>query len=248
MDIFHIDNIPILAAEEALNSTDPLVIVIHGMSTTAETLRLGWPDDKQDGLARIYWRIPVLREGQENVLSRRNHDLFNDLFWPVVDESRRELTRLIAALGRPSVGLFGFSIGGLISLWGNSDNEQVRASVSVGGVPHLNYLLNFYPDYGWMTKEVIEKKALVDLRNHMETIALKPTLILHGLADDQAQWSWMEPFSQALVKASPSLHTVQTYPHVRHRLTGADNELEARELVSLREHATRWLREQLTGL
>jgi len=247
MDINEIDGIPVLASSEAVHSSNPLVIVIHGMSTTADTLRQGWADDKADGLARIYWRLPVLREGREAVAARRDGDVFNDLFWPVVNESRQELRRLIAALNRPKVGLFGFSIGGLISLWGGIDNPEVQACVAVGGVPHLDYLLNFYPDYEWTDSKVLEKRTAIDLRNRSKALATTPTLILHGLADDQAQWSWMQPFSQAMTKASPAQHSERTYPHVRHRLTGAADEQESAELADLRTEATQWLIAKLNG-
>lgn len=246
MDITQIDGIPVLASEETLKSTDPLVIVIHGMSTTAETLSAGWPDDNpEDGLSRIYWRLPVLREGRESIIERRNRDVFNDLFWPVVNDSRIELTRLIAALARPSIGLFGFSIGGLISLWGALDNPEVKACVSVGGVPYLDYLLHFYTDYDWSSEDVLKRRREIDLRNQVPNFAQKSTLILHGLADDQAQWSWMQPFSRALASLSPSDHVECIYPHVRHRLTGADSGEENAELTQLRRQATQWLRAKL---
>ncbi|KPV42293.1 hypothetical protein AN477_18495 [Alicyclobacillus ferrooxydans] len=239
MDIHEINGIPVVASEEALKGNSPLIIVIHGMSTTAETLRAGWPDDSNDGLSRIYWRLPVLREGRESIVERRNKDIFNDLFWPVVNESRQELTRLIQTLGHPSVGLFGFSIGGLISLWGGLDNQEVKACVSVGGVPHLDYLLHFYPDYDWLSEDVLQKRNAVNLHNHIQKFTGTSTHIMHGLVDDQADWSWMRPFSQALTQLSPVDHVETTYPHVRHRLIG-DNEREAAELVDLRQRATEW--------
>lgn len=245
MDIHELAGIPVLARSGVQTSDKPIVIVIHGMSTTAETLRAGWPDPTEDGLDRIYWRLPVLREGREAVLARREEDLFRRLFWPVVDESRRELTRLIGALGARDIGLFGFSIGGLISLWGGLDNPQVKGCVAVGGVPYLEYLPVYYPEYDWAANDVQVARQAIDLRTRVRDLSAIPTLILHGLSDDQADWEWMRPFAEALSGAAPDDHTAQTYPLVRHRLTGADGPEEEAQLVSLRQTATDWLAARL---
>lgn len=245
MDIHDLAGIPVLAKSDVHTSDKPVVIVIHGMSTTAEMLRAGWPDQTEDGFDRIYWRLPILREGRESVLARRQEDLFRRLFWPVVEESRRELTRLIEALGSREVGLFGFSIGGLISLWGGLDNPQVKGCVAVGGVPYLEYLPVYYPEYDWAANDVQVARLAIDLRSRLRDMIAVPTLILHGLSDDQADWEWMRPFAEALTKAGADDHTAQTYPQVRHRLTGSEGLEEEAQLVSLRQTATDWLAARL---
>lgn len=242
-----IAGVPVMADADALDGLTPAVIVIHGMSTTAAMMRTGWPDDAKDRLRRIYWQLPVLRGGRDEVLRRRQSDLFRDLFWPVVREARAELGLLVQAVHertRQPVGLFGFSIGGLISLWGAVDNPPVRAAVAVGGVPHLDYLLHFYPEYDWTQPDVLTHRASVDLTTQPDVLRDKATLILHGLADDQAQWTWMQSFAQTLAAVRPDAHEYETFAHVQHRLQGQTPEEEA-ELVALRTRASRFLEERL---
>lgn len=241
MDRHEIGGIPILARQADLESSQPVVIVIHGMSTTAETMRAGWPDTTSDGITRVYWRLPILREERTVVIARQQEDIFRSLFWPVVEEARRELTQLIAALRREAVGLFGFSIGGLISLWGALDNPEVKASVAVGGVPYLEYLLHYFPNYDWQSPDVKERRLAVDLSHHVVALAQRPTLVLHGLADDQAKWEWMQPFSDALLQQTGTRHARHVYSHVVHRLVADGHTQEETDLNALRRTATEWL-------
>ncbi|MCY0874949.1 MAG: prolyl oligopeptidase family serine peptidase [Firmicutes bacterium] len=245
-DVLEVNGIPVLASKADLETGHPVVIVIHGMSTTAETLRTGWPDHQRDGLTRVYWRLPVLRQERDTVIARQKEDVFRSLFWPVVHEARQELTQLIASLGRTKVGLFGFSIGGLISLWGALDNPQVAASVAVGGVPYLDYLLNYFPDYDWEAPDVKACREAIDLRSYVSTLAQKPTLVLHGLADEQAKWEWMKHFSDALLLHPQSRHDRRLYDHVQHRLTGASDVREEADLANLRETATNFFIQHLS--
>ncbi|MCY0870335.1 MAG: prolyl oligopeptidase family serine peptidase [Firmicutes bacterium] len=246
-----IDGIPVVARTDALDGRAPAIIVIHGMNTTAASMRAGWPDDEQADeqfhLCRIYWQVPILRGGREDLARRRQGDLFRELFWPVVSTARAELERLVNAVHertRRPVGLFGFSIGGLISLWGAVDNRPVHAAVAVGGVPHLDYLLHFYPDYDWNQEDVVAQRASVDLTAHPDALKDKATLILHGLADDQARWDWMESFARAMAARNPGDHEYETFANVQHRLQGQTPQEEA-ELVALRARASRFLAERL---
>lgn len=238
-----VDKVPVLCDEGALQGQGPAVIVIHGMSTTPEMLEEGWPP-REDGLARIYWRLPVLREGREASRLRREHDLFRDLFWPVVAEGRAELYRLVEALAPRPVGLFGFSIGGFLSLLGAADHRAVRAAVAVGGVPNLEYLLEYAPDFDWEAPDVAASRREVNLAAACGRILDVPTLILHGLSDDVAQWRWLEPVARKLFGAGPDLHPYRTFPAMRHRLVGEGDD-EERDLAAVRDLASRFLRERL---
>lgn len=229
-----------------MTSKRPVVIVIHGMSTTAESMQAGWSDETsdEDGFDRVYWRLPVLREGRACVMARRDEDLFRNLFYAVVSTSRSELRTLVSAFAPRPVALLGFSIGGLISLWGAADNAEVRAAVAIGGVPHLEYLLHYFPDYDFTQVDVVEMRQGVNLSQQRAALRQKPTLILHGEQDEQALIHWMLPFAQALHADCPTLHSYITYPNVQHRLTGESAEEEV-DLVALRVTATAWLKSHL---
>lgn len=242
-EIEQIDGVPVLARRTVMRAELPVVIVIHGMSTTAETLRLGWPDE-DDGLARVYWRLPVLREGRDAVSARRARDLFRDLFAPVVAESRAELGRLVAAFAPRPVGLFGFSIGGLISLWGAADQDAVAAAVCVGGVPSLEYLQDFFPDYDWLAPDVLAERRRHDLSRQLDRLAAKATLILHGDRDDTASWALIADAAERLAAIDPRRHRVERFERVRHRLVG-DGPAEEADLERLRRTASAFLREHL---
>lgn len=242
-DLTQIAGIPVLARPSVLRADLPVVIVIHGMSTTPEMLRLGWPEG-DDGLARVYWRLPILREGREAVQARRQRDLFRGLFAPVVTEARAELGRLVAAFAPRPVGLFGFSIGGLVSLWGAADQAAVRAAVAVGGVPSLEYLLEFFPDYDWLEPDVLAERRRHDLGLSLDRLAGKATLILHGDLDDTARFTLIADVAERLGRTGRGRHLVQRFPHVRHRLV-ADGPEEEADLARLRAAATAFLQAEL---
>lgn len=240
-----VGRIPVLCEARDLDATGPVVIVIHGMSTTPETLREGWPT-ADDGLSRIYWRLPVLREGPEACRLRREHDRFRDLFWPVVAEGRAELRELVALFAPRPVGLFGFSIGGLISLLGAADQRDVRAACAACAVPNLEYLLEFYPDYDWEAPDVRASRSEVNLARSPERLAQVPTLILHGMSDDVAAWRWMQPVAEGLSLTAPALHPYETFPEMQHRLV-AQSEAEERDLARVRVVASDFFRRHLGG-
>jgi len=235
--------IPVVALPAALTAKDPVVVFIHGMSTTTQTLRDAFPE-ADDGLSRLYWRLPVLREGREAVQARRDDDPFRSLFLPVVEEGRAELARLVEALRPRPVALLGFSIGGLISLWGGADRPEVRGAVSIGGVPSLEYLLDFYPDYAWQRPDAVVARAAMNLERTPERLDPVPTLILHGLADPVAAWARMEPLARRLLAGDAARHPYHTFDNVQHRLAG-EAPAERAELETLRSTASAWLRERL---
>lgn len=237
------NRIPVRCEGGALTGSGPVVIVIHGMSTTPEILEEGWPP-QDDGLARIYWRLPVLRDGRDASRRRREHDLFRDLFWPVVAEGRGELYRLVEALSPRPVGLFGFSIGGFLSLLGAADHRSVRGCVTVGGVPSLEYLLQYEPGYDWEAPDVVASRKEVNLAASPGRLVDVPTLILHGLSDDIAEWRHLEPLARRLAETRPELHPYRTFPAMRHRLVGQDAD-EERDLTVVRDLASGFLRERL---
>ena len=250
MQAYALNGIPVLAQPEAIEGQGPVVIVIHGMSTTPEQLVEGWPP-VSDGLGRVYWRLPVLREGRDAVRARREDDLFRALFWPVVAEGRAELRRLVGQFAGRPVGLFGFSIGGFLSLLGAADDRRVGAAVAVGGVADLEYLLTYAPDYpDWQAPDVVACRREASLSQAPERLLAVPTLILHGEADDVAQWRWMEPVARRLAEADADRHPVRTFPHIRHRLVPEAGEAgeareEAAELATLRTLAADFLRVHL---
>lgn len=221
----------------ALDKAERVVVVIHGMSTTVETLKQGYPATN-DGITKVYWRLPVLREGADALKRRRDGDVLRDLFAPVVSESRSELKGLLADLGDKPVGLFGFSIGSLVALWGAVDNPGVRAVVTVGGVPNLGYLQHYYPTDDWDDVSVTDMLAQFDVCQRVGALSKVAILIMHGEADEVARWEWMQPLADALSRQSSHVQ-VQKFSHVRHRLWGEDPE-EIQQLSHLRKLADRW--------
>ncbi len=244
-DIVSIAGVPVWARAAALRSRRPVIIVVHGMTWTPETLRRDWPE-AEDGLERVYWRLPVLREDREAVEARHQRDPFRGLYAPAVAESREELGRLVAAFAERPVGLFGFSFGGLIALWGAADQQGVRAAVSVGGVPSLEYLLDFYSDYNWLQPDVLRERRRHDISGNLGLLSGKATLILHGEEDDTIPWRVMADTAARLAQTDPELHPFTLYPHVRHRLSGESPEEEA-DLLRLKARATAFLRHALLG-
>lgn len=226
-----------------LNEAQRVVIVIHGMSTTVETLKAGYPVPEDGSLTKVYWRLPILREGTESLQRRRHADVFRQLFARVVDESRTELKDLIRSLGKRPVGLFGFSIGSLIALWGAAENPEVGALVTVGGVPDLDYLQHYYPDYPWSDPAIQTQRQSYAVSGQIGRLASVPTLIMHGESDDVAKWEWMQAFAEALMAASPASQ-VQKFAHTRHRLSG-ETPAEQRDLDNLRDMADRWFVDHL---
>ena len=236
-----VDNVEIQGPD--LDRAERVVVVIHGMSTTVETLKAGYPVPEDGSLTKIYWRLPVLREGTESLQRRRSDDIFLKLFASVVDESRSELRDLLKSLGNRSVGLFGFSIGSLIALWGAVENPQVGALVTVGGVPDLDYLQHYYPDYPWSDPALQTRRRSYAVSQQIGRLASVPTLIMHGDADDVAQWAWMHEFAEQLTAASPGSR-IQKFSHMKHRLQGETAE-EQRDLETLRLMADRWFVDHL---
>ncbi len=225
-----------------LKDAQRVVIVIHGMSTTVESLQKGYPN-VDTTLTKVYWHLPVLRAGKAELQERRSRDVFRDLFGAVIDKSRHELTQLVRSLGDRPVGIFGFSIGSLVALWGALDNPSVRAVVTVGGVPSLDYLQHYYETYPWSQPEVQAKLETYDVTEHAHRFNGVPVLVCHGGEDAVAQWAWMKPFADALVRYSPASRVCQ-FPHMRHRLLGEDD-LENQELETLRQMADTWFRQHL---
>lgn len=225
-----------------LDEAQRVIIVIHGMSTTVETLRQGYPATPESGLTKLYWRLPVLREGADSVRRRRSDDAFDQLFTPVVDESRAELTHLLTQFEGP-VGLFGFSIGGLIALLGALDNTQVGAVVTMGGVPGLNYLQHYLPDYNWADETVKARLQSYNLLPRAQDLAAIPILLCHGEQDEVARWEWMGPFADALTMVNPASQ-VKHFAHLHHRLAGHSRE-ELVDLEQLRSLADDWFRHHL---
>lgn len=221
-----------------LEQAQRVVIVIHGMATTVETLKMGYPAPPDGTITKVYWRLPILRESAEAVRIRRDDDVFGELFAPIIEAARVELKDLIRELDRPSVGLFGFSIGSLIALWGAVENPAVKAVVAVGGVPSLQYLTHYYPTYPWAHPDVEARLTRLDVAAARGRLSETSTLICHGEADDVARWEWMRNFADDLVRDSNHAE-VARFPHVRHRLT-SDDPAEARELIALRERADAW--------
>jgi len=239
MTALQVGSIPVLGRPGVLDSKRPLVIVLHGMSTTPETLAEGWPPTDSDGFDRLYWRLPVLREGREAVRARRDRDLFLELFAAVWSEVRAELSTLLASIGDRPVGLFGFSIGTFLSLWGAVDHPNLRAVAGVGGVPNFDYLLAYYPDYPWDQEAVAAVRRASNLLARLDAVSAVPSLILHGEHDDVARWEWMAPLAEALATRDASAHPYQVYPHLRHRLVpeGPD---EARDVADVRQVTAAW--------
>lgn len=220
-----------------LERADRVVLVIHGMSTTVETLRAGYPAAPDGRLTKLYWHLPILRDGADLVRERRADDLFASLFGPVVDESRTELKDILAELTGP-VGLFGFSIGGLIALLGAADNAQVRAVVTMGGVPSLDYLRHYYPDYGWDRVPIQQQLASYNVLNQTEGLVDTPILLCHGDQDDVAHWEWMQPLADRLANVSPMSRS-ERFPHLHHRLKG-QTPAEDADLSRLRMMSDGW--------
>nr|WP_243239653.1 dienelactone hydrolase family protein [Sulfobacillus harzensis] len=214
------------------------------MSTTVKTLQAGYPVPKDGSLTKVYWRLPVLREGTESVHARRADDIFLNLFASVVDDSRTELKHLLKSVGRRPVGLFGFSIGSLIALWGAVDNPQVGAVVTVGGVPSLDYLQHYYRNYPWSDASIAARLKSYAVSPHIDRLASVPTLLSHGDADDVAKWEWMQEFAETLMTVSPKSR-IQKFPHMRHRLH-AETPEEQRELEHLRKMADQWFVDHLS--
>ncbi len=234
---------PIEIDGPGLAQAQRVVIVIHGMSTTVEILKAGYPAPEDGSLTKIYWRLPVLREGAESLQRRRQEDVFRQLFASVVDESRAELKTLIQSLGKRPVGLFGFSIGSLIALFGAAENPEVGALVTVGGVPDLDYLQHYYPDYPWADPAIQTRRQSYAVSAHRERLASVPTLIMHGESDDVAKWEWMQDFAETLMAASPASR-IQKFAHMRHRLSGETPE-EQQDLDNLRHMADQWFVDHL---
>ena len=236
-----VGGIPILARPGVVEREGrPLVVVLHGMSTTPAMMQAGWPDDgSEQGFDRLYWRLPVLREGREARRRRRDDDLFLELFAAVWSGVRAELGQLLDALGSRPIGLFGFSIGGFLALWGALDHPRVRAAVAVGGVPNFDYLATYYPDYDWDRKPVANVRAASDLLMRLDGLSRIPTLILHGIQDDVARWEWMAPFAEALGARDPERHPQQVLPNLRHRLAPESPE-EARDVAAVQQAADTW--------
>lgn len=239
--------VPILARPGVVEQEGrPLVVVLHGMSTTPEMMQAGWPDDgSRHEFDRLYWRLPVLREGGDALRRRRGDDLFLGLFSAVWSEVRAELGRLLDALGDRPIGLFGFSIGGFLALWGALDHPRVRAAVAVGGVPNFDYLTTYYPNYDWGREQVAAVRAGSDLLTRLGGLASTPTLILHGIQDDVARWEWMRPLAEALGTRDPERHPHQVLPHLRHRLAPQSPE-EARDVAEVQQAAGAWFQRWLT--
>ena len=233
--------IPVLARPGVVEpSGRPLVVVLHGMSTTPDMMQTGWPDDgPAEGFDRLYWRLPVLREGGAALRRRRDDDVFLGLFAAVWSEVRAELGGLLDALGDRPIGLFGFSIGGFLALWGALDHPRVRAVVAVGGVPNFDYLTTYYPDYAWGREEAATIRVASDLLTRVDGLARTPTLILHGVQDDVARWEWMRPLAEALDGQDPVRHRHQVLAHLHHRLAPQSPE-EARDVAEVQQAADAW--------
>lgn len=229
-----------------LDVAQRLVIVIHGMSTTVSTLRTAYPAPLDGSITKLYWHLPILRQGVEAVRERRNADVFRRLFASVIDESRAELSEIMVELGNRPMGLFGFSIGGLLALWGAIDHSQVRAVVTIAGVPSLNYLPHYYPEYPWLDAVIQQQLASYDLVSQTQRLARLPVLVCHGDADEVAQWPWMQPFVEQLQQTNHQLE-VHKFPHVQHRLLG-DAPAESRELRLLLQSADDWFNRHLTSI
>lgn len=227
----------------ALDRAERIVIVIHGMSTTIDTLQAGYPAPNDGSLTKIYWRLPILRDGLEARHARGEKDVFLTLFAPVVDESRSELKNLLHGLGERPVGLFGFSIGSLIAFWGAVDNPNVLALATVGGVADLDYLEHYYPDYPWADPAIAARRQSYAVSQHMDRLASIPSLIMHGDADNVAHWEWVKDFAEGLITASPSSR-IQKFSHLKHRLQGETSE-EQQDLADLRALADRWFVDHL---
>jgi alpha-beta hydrolase superfamily lysophospholipase len=225
-----------------LDKADRVIVVIHGMSTTVDTLRTGYPATPESRLTKLYWRLPVLRDGAESIRQRRAQDPFYRLFSAVIDESRAELSSLLAQLNGP-VGLFGFSIGSLIALFGALDNPQAAAVATMGGVPSLDYLQHYLPDYDWTNDAVKNRLNSYDLVPVAGRFAHTPVLLCHGELDDVAHWEWMAPFAQRLLAVSP-LSRVEKFAHLQHRLAGQTPD-EQSELAALRALADDWFLEHV---
>lgn len=240
-----IENFPMILQGPPVSEASYVVIVIHGMSTTANTMIEGFPMT-DDQVAKIYWRLPILREGRESLEARRREDLFLKLFVSVVEESRKELSALIRAIGRSRVGLFGFSIGSLIALWGALDNTEVGAVVAFGGVPNMDYLKYYYPEYDWQHPNVRRAAAGLDLTQRVGDLAKTPIFVSHGERDSVAWWEWMRPCAEALQALAPNRVRMALYPHLHHRLgADAEGEEEAQELLTFRTEAEMWFRRWL---
>ena len=242
-----IAGIPVLAQPGVLTSGRPLVVVLHGMSTTPEMMQAGWPDDgPRPSLSfdRVYWRLPVLREGGEALRRRRDDDLFLGLFAEVWSAVRGELPQLLNALGDRPIGLFGFSIGAFLALWGALDHERVKAVVSVGGVPNFDYLTSYYPEYPWEGQRVAGVRAESNLLTRVDGLAGTPTLILHGASDDVARWEWMRPLAEALGAQDAGRHPHRVLPHLHHRLVPQSPE-EALDVTEVQQAADAWFQRWL---
>ncbi len=222
----------------ALDVAQRVVIVIHGMSSTALALKAGYPAPPNGSITKPYWHLPILRDGLPTVQERRREDVFRQLFAPVIDQARQELTAIIERMEDRPVGLFGFSIGGLIALWGALDNSRVTALVTVGGVSSLNYLPYYYPDYPWSDAAIQRQLTTYDVLPHAARLHDAALLICHGQRDDVAQWRWMQPLADQL-QHSQSLARVQQFSHLQHRLW-AQEPNEERDLQALREMADAW--------
>lgn len=227
----------------ALEQAERIVIVIHGMSTTVEMLQARYPAPSDGSLTKIYWRLPILREGVESCRARSGDDIFLRLFASVVDEARAELRELLFGIGERPVGLFGFSIGSLIAFWGAIDNPTVTALATVGGVADLDYLSHYYPDYPWSDSKILARRQSYAVSQHIARLASIPSLIMHGEADNVARWEWIADFAEALITASPSSR-IQKFPHLKHRLQGETPE-EQQDLTYLRALADRWFLDHL---
>lgn len=249
--------IPALIRHVPDGSLKRAVFLVHGMRGSAPWLAARLPLDDCPDLVRVYVALPWLREpGRDKLRQIGRADPVRRIYAAVVADGVRELGEAIAAvLGRPDVradalGLYGFSIGGLVALLGALREPRAAAVVVTATVPNLDYLRDVLPDYDWSQPGLSAVTEPLDALRRAADFFPRALLVQHGTADTLAHPRHMRSFAQAVRPSygeRPEQFRCTLYDGVKHDLREADSPTGLRELARLRGDVSGWFQRYLGG-
>lgn len=233
----------VIKPKEAVDKL-PLIILYHGWSSSKENhMMLG------QTLALYGYNVLIpdaLHHGERGVLDYDAKGTVVTSFWPIIFNNIKEAEQLISygikelSADKDRIAVMGHSMGGFSSAGIFVKYPNIKTVININGsfsYAHTESLMLANLGGYDVTQEHIEELKLYDPMYHLETLAQRPMLIVHGEQDQVVPIGGQDYFFnevQEIYKDIMGNIKFARFPRVNHYIT-----------VQMVEEILLWLQEKL---